>query len=437
VLCSSAHICTLCVKRKRPSFVCHFRFFLEVRKFNFKFNFKFKFNQNSLQMPPRRRSYARRRAPARRYSRPAYRRRRSSVRAAPRRAPRQARSVAASCVCPGEMSPGAKFALAQLDPYHVDAMGAKIPDSNTQPSISTTDIEQVAINSTAVALDITAVAFRPQYTWGTVAATSAPGAVTWVAAYGGGVNRSKRTAYSAAIELTRPVAHAIRISSPVPPTTASGFVHIALSTESNQGETTWQYPRSVSEISGCQFYKRVTLASLTQSPLTVINKWIDDTAFRYSKPTANLDNAGPSTFHTDYSWAAIIVLLEGVPTGTTVISAEHLLISEGIPQKDSPIVGSQAAASSPGTMSATSAMQTSTEPFHTEEQQQSYVQQGANALLNGAAGAGEAIVQQVVLPVLQHVGANVVNGVALTAYRRAMGLGGISGVNSNPNRISN
>ena len=33
------------------------------------------------------------------------------------------------------------------------------------------------------------------------------------------------------------------------------------------------------------FYRKVTLASLTQSPLTVVNKFLDQTAFRYTDPS--------------------------------------------------------------------------------------------------------------------------------------------------------
>jgi len=228
-------------------------------------------------MPPRRRTYSRRRAPARRrsvrkrtYSRPK------------RTMSRSNRGAAGRCVCPGEMSDGAKFALAQLDPFHPAVSGAKIPDSNVQPSISTTDIEQVNIVSSATLTDLNGAAFRPNWTWATQNAT--PGAaVTWGVAYvTNSVNRTKRPGYNQAIELTRPVAHAIRLSSSLSPTTASGFVHVAISTETNFGAVTWQYPSTIAEISGCQFYKRVTLASLTQSPLTVINKWIDDTGDRKS-----------------------------------------------------------------------------------------------------------------------------------------------------------
>jgi len=377
-------------------------------------------------MPPRRRSYAKRRAPARRYARPSVRRRRSTG----RRVSRPVRSKS-SCACPSELTPGIKFALAQLDPFDPTALGAKIPDSNTQPSISTSDVEQNSLLTGAVATNLHAMAFRPNYTLGVVTAT--PGApIVWPAAYAGGANRAKRAAYSGAIELTRPVAHAIRITSPVAPTTASGFVHIAISTETLHLASTWQYPTTIEQISSCQFYKRVTLASLTQSPLTIINKWIDDTAFRYSSPTSSISSAGNEAFQTDYGWAAIVIITEGVPVSTVVLSAEHVLISEGIPNKDSPLIGTAAASANPTVISAVSDMQAQQDSFHTEEQQNDFMQRGAAALARGARAQGMEAFNSIGIPILESVGRGAVS-MALVGVNQL----GIGGVNNNPNRISN
>jgi len=384
-------------------------------------------------MPPRRRSYSRKRFP---------RRRSGPVRRAYKRRPvtrRMSRSVRgrSTCVCPGELTPATKFALAQLDPFHSNAMGAKVPDSNTQPSISTTDTEQVSLLATGLSSDLFGMAFRPQYTWGTVTAT--PGSsLSWGGTYtANSNNRTKRAGYSAAIELTRPVAHAVRLSCPLAPTAASGFVHIAISTETTFGVGTWQFPTTIAQISGCQFYKRVTLASLTQSPLTIINKWIDDTAFRYSSPTSDLSQGTGNSWQSDFAWGAIVMILEGAPVSSVVISAEHLLISEGIPQKDGPIIGTPAASSSPGTLQATSDMQAHTEPFHTEAEQEGYIQRGVNAFAQGAAEQGDRLYQRVGIPLLNAVGQQATSSAVNMFYNAITGQGGISGINSNANRLSN
>jgi len=324
-----------------------------------------------------------------------------------------------------------------LDPFDPVCLGAKIPDSNTIPSIANSDIDIVNFTTGASATELAAKAFRPQYTWGVVNGT--PGAsIGWGAAWSNNAaNRSKRTAYIAAMELTRPVAHSIRLSCPLAPTDAMGFVHIGVATETQFGESTWQFPTTLAEVRGLQYYKRVTLASLTQTPLTVINKWIDDTAFRYSAATATMvEGAAASTFHTDASWGVIVVMLEGAPPITSVLSAEHLLLSEGIPKKDSVIIGSQAAQNSPAILSAVSTLSTSTEPFHTEAEQESYIQRGVNAVAQGAAAHGENIFQSVAVPLLQRVGAIGVNTAANMAFNALAGVGGIAGVNNNANRLA-
>jgi len=379
-------------------------------------------------MASRRRSSRRRsvrsRAPARR--------RTTARRAAPRRrAP--TRRPATTCSSATELSLGARFALAQLDPFHISVTGAKIPDSTVIPSLSITDVEIANQSSTAVAGELHAIAFRPAYVTGRVSAGSGVGTVAWPATFAGS-NRSKAVAYGAAIELNRPVAHAIRMSSPVAPTSATGFVHIALSTESHYGVTTWQWPTTIAQLSGCQYYKRVTLASLTQSPLTFINKYIDDTAFRYRDPLSIVGQATSVDFQADLSWGALIVMVEGAPISQIVLSFEHLLITEGLPQKDGPIIGSIAAAASPGTISSVSQMSATTEPFHTEADQNSYVQEGISALAEGAREQGAAVFNNVAVPLLERAGRAAVNG-ATAQFMAMTGMGGIAGVNSNPHRL--
>jgi len=358
-----------------------------------------------------------------------YSKRRPSVRRMRRPAPQK-------CICPAELSPSAKFVMAQLDTFDAAVSGAKIPDSNTMPSIANVDTDIVNLSSTAVASDIRGLAFRPAYTWGTITSTGG-GSVNWGVAYATGAqNRSKRTAYVAAIELYRPVAHAIRISSPLAPTTASGFCHIGLSTESSFNTTTWQFPTTIAQMSGLTHYKRVTIASLTQSPLTVINKWLDDTAFRYLDPNSTVvESAGQPTFQTDHAWGVIVVMIEGAPVSSTVLSFEHILLTEGLPQKDSVIIGTVAAPNSPETLSAVGEMSVTQEPFHTESEQQGYIERGVSAVARGAATQGENIFQRVAIPLLERAGGIAASAAMNMAYMAATGRGGIAGVNNNANRL--
>lgn len=380
----------------------------------------------------------RKKTPTRRYTRRrprsyGYRRRTYRRRAPVRRA---RKSTGSKCVCPLDMSPGTKFVMAQLDPFDGKVNGAKIPDSNTMLSIANSDIDIVNISTTATGTHLNGAAFRPAYTWGVINGTGGA-TLGWGAAWATNANnRSKRTAYGTAMELTRPVAHAVRVSSPLAPTAATGFVHIGLSTETPFGESSWTFPTTLAEMSGLQYYKRVTLASLTQSPLTVINKWIDDTAFRYSACASTaVENTTSASFQTDASWGVIVIMIEGAPVSSTVLSCEHLLLSEGIPKKDGVIIGTVAAANSPATLSAVSSLSTVQEPFHTEAEQDSYIQRGVNAVAQGAAQHGENMFQSVAIPLLQQVGAYGVNAAASYAWNALTGTGGIAGVNNNANRL--
>lgn len=335
-----------------------------------------------------------------------------------------------------DLSPSQKFMFAQLDPFDTKSSGAKIPDSNMMPSITNTDTDVISFASSATATDLRAIAFRPAYANATVIG-NAGATVNWGVAFAtNSFTRSKFTQYSAQIELTRPVAHAIRVTSPVAPTSATGFVHLGISTEAFLAKTTWELPTSVAAMANLQFYKRVTLASLTQTPLTMINKWIDDTAFRYSAPNSAAATADNNEFQTDLGWGIMVVMIEGVPTGTNVLSFEHILLSEGIPQRDGVFIGSQAAPNSPGVLSATSSAISSIEPFHNEAQQESHVQQGLNALYEGGKAAGTQVFTNAVLPLLQRFG-YATAGTALTmAANQLAGVGGIQGVNSNAGRLT-
>nr|UOF82343.1 capsid protein [Cressdnaviricota sp.] len=340
------------------------------------------------------------------------------------------------CECPKELTPSAKFIMAQLDPFEEVVQGAKVPDSNTIASMANTDVDIVPLASTGVATDLIGMAFRPQYTWGTVLATPG-GSLSWGAAYATNAsNRSKRAKFIQAVELVRPVAHAIRISSQLPPTNASGFVHIGLSIEANFTDLTWKYPKTIAEMSNLQYYKRVTVASLTQSPFTCINKWLDDTAFRYSDPTADLSTGTGISFQTDYGWATIVVLVEGAPINSTVLSVEHLILTEGIPQRDSVVFGSPAAPNNPAAMSAAGAAVSQTQPFHTEAQQESYIQQGITIATENAARAGRRVFEEVAMPLIARTSYALAGTAVQMGLNALTGRGGLPGVNNNPNRLA-
>lgn len=377
----------------------------------------------------------RRRAPVRRR---AYR----------RRAPARRRSTRSMVGYDRVLTPASKFALAQLDPFELKCLGAKIPDSTTIPSLSHSDVDQVSLAAPPTAGLLVAQAFNPSYVSAQLNANqlSPTPSATQIAWDGNFVARRNFSKMSTSIEAYRPVAHAIRLSCGLSPTTATGFVHLGLCVESRRNNdfntTVPNYPDTVNDMTGLAFYRRVTLASLTQSPITIINKWIDDTGFRYDDFSSAYNFAPSSssvqtiTFNFQQSWGTLIVMVEGAPTGAPVLNAEHILHSELLPQKDGFVIGTPAAASSPGAMSVVSQMQGETDFSHTEAEQESYIQRGMNEISRGASVAGEQVFVNVAAPLLNRVGQAAVYTASAMAIQAMSGRGGLPGINSNPARLA-
>jgi len=347
------------------------------------------------------------------------RRRRAVRRAAVRRRPmvmrrrrtyRQRAAASSGCSCPKELTPGDKFVMIQSDPFDTKYFGAKIPDSSTLPSISTPIQYNQSLASTNAVADnpsfAHAWAFYPGLNSATrVAQGTSTTAWDWSTAVAVGINAPQYGPFRTQFEAFRPTAHAIRLSCPFAPTSTTGFVHIAIATETiygSGGAPSGQYlnlASNLSDLSGYTFYKRVTLASLTQSPLTLINKWTDESAFRYQSPWAaeQTDATGaPLTFHIPWSWGTLIVAVEGASTVTTPgqvivpLQAEVVLHTECIPDKTSTLLGNTAAAFSPGMMSAVSHAVANTDFAHTEDQQSGVIGSYLNEV---RAAAGERVSQ--------------------------------------------
>lgn len=342
-----------------------------------------------------------------------------------------------------EVTPATKFAIAQLDPFEPQALGAKVPDSNTIPSIANADTDIVAVPAPSTAGYLTGLGFNPSYQTAVMAPAQGATSLDWTATTY--ATRSKASQFVASIEAYRPVAHALRLTSPLAPTSCTGFVHIGIDVESRYRATNFSapdYAGSVSDMAGLPYYKRVTLASLTQSPLTVVNKWIDESAFRYDDPRSTysfLSSASTpqtQTFNLQQSWGSIIVIVEGAPTGSSPLSVEHLLMTECQPQKSAFILGTQAAPYSPGLMSATSTMVSEGDFAHTEAEQDTFVGRGLNHLVNGLASGGRQIFNQYAPSVLNALGHRVGQTAMNMAVQGMMGLGGIAGINNNANRLA-
>lgn len=390
-------------------------------------------------MAYRRRSYRPSGRSSRRY-RPTSRR---SYRAAPRVRVIAARPSTSRMVVPTGLQSVSKtirkipFLMAQIDPFLPVVRGVKVPDANTMES-STVQIQDEATLNTVTA-QVNGWIFNPAITSYVVAGTSGAGSWAWPAAYAGGTDVSTLASFQAAYTATRCVAHGIRLSCLLAPTTVTGFVHVAVYAPGTFGATTWPFPTTIAAMRDLPHYRKVTLASLTQNPLTITNKFLDQTAFRYidsAETTAGFNNSSRTSFQVTHSWASIIVAIEGAPTasalGVEVIQHHECLAKAGTSNGSSP-----AAPPQPGVMNAAANIAADAQATHFESEQQSVFQQATDAVQAGVR-AGAENVFNAAAPHLARAGERAVYGAtaAIINYgmNRARG-GGMPGINDQ-NRLT-
>ena len=282
--------------------------------------------------PPPRRTYRRRRY-TRRYKR-AYRRAGKTL------YKKQKRQVKK------KMS---RFLLAQINPFHPMAEGCKIPDSNTFPSTPVRADDTFGL-SLVTASNINAWAFRPTVTRTVVNGTEGAASWAWSATYTGATDSARRTSIQNNYTLIRSVAHGIRIYSPVAPTSATGFVHVAIVPNNMYNQATWNLPTNIAQLSNCMFYNRFPLSLLTQKAVTVTNKFLDCTSTRYYSPSSDLAESGTDLTLQDDAWGTIMVAIEGTPIGQ-VPQVERIVHLEALPLPTGVNTSTPAAAFSPAELS--------------------------------------------------------------------------------------
>jgi len=291
--------------------------------------------------------YSRRSYRPRRYGRPrsrgkAYLQLRGSqpprvVYARPRRAVR-VRSVRQSPVNDRKISGtghGDKYIMAQADPFDEEVDGVKIPDANAQPSVplkaedtvdfvlgATETCHARAFNPTCAASSVMIVTFNTN-----------PTSWSWPANFGNITDSAKLTQLRSDFEMFRPVAHAIRITSGLAPTAATGFVHVCVFSQALYNQSTWAYPTSIALMQNVPGYKRIPIGRLTAEGLTVVNRCLDATSQRYVDTDSPVyANAGTMEFQSGLQWGSIIVAVTGAGNSTTPITIESIQHHECIPR---------------------------------------------------------------------------------------------------------
>jgi len=309
-----------------------------------------------------------------------------------------------------------KFTLAQLDPFSEKVAGVKIPDVNTQPSSTVVVEDERAITADAT-FGAGAVMFRPTLVRNAVNATSTSvNAWSWATSFGGGVSSSKLSTIQANNTAIRVCAHGIRITSALAPTSVTGYVHIAIVTESEFGKTTWSVPTSVSDMQTSQWYKRIPLAVLTQKPYKVVNKILDHNGFRYFDPGSDLvEQASDLMLHTS-GWANILVAVTGVGVGLNALSVESVIHMETLPSPGSAQTVTPAAAASSAAVEQATNVANSTPAVREEGM--------FTDMLNNAAGALNEYGSQLYgasIEGARNAGYNAVQGLGGAAYNWLVG----------------
>lgn len=179
----------------------------------------------------------------------------------------------------------------------------------------------------------------------------------------------------------------------------------------------------------CPFYRRVTLASLTQNSLIVVNKYLDQTAFRYIDTGSNeAFDATKGSFHVPSSWMGIMVVVEGHSAiiGQSIVNVETIGHFEG--QSKFGGLNTDGAAE-PGNIyvQQQSANASSRSPASFMDNSQEAFQRAANMASNFVSSAATTAGQGFATGVANAMGGAVAN---------AMGGQGMDGVNDNPDRLS-
>ena len=310
----------------------------------------------------KRKTGSRSRAPSRYRRRRSYRYRRTGV-SRPARSYRRKRTMSRR----RKKVPISKFVLAQLDPFSDKVAGVKIPDANTQPS-ATVIVEDEFALGTGATYGTAVKAFRPFVAAMQVTPSSIDNETTWswAATYGNAVNSSKYASIVSNHRLIRSCAYGVRISCALAPNNVTGYVHVCLAPMSDFEAATWTLPKTIAEMQNSPFYKRYPLAVLTQKPLKVVSKIIDENGFRYIGVSASPDATGSAMTLHHSGWTPIVVAVSGVSLNTTAVSVESVLHLETIPYASSAVSTSPAAASNGSQMDLASSVSSGSNAAHLE-----------------------------------------------------------------------
>jgi len=289
---------------------------------------------------------------------------------------------------------GDKYILAQADPFDEETDGVKIPDANAQPScpLKAEDTVDFVLGASETCQ---AHAFNPTCVGASVSCftiNTAPTSWTWPVSFANQTNSAKLTQLRSDFEMFRPVAHAIRITSGLAPTAATGFVHVCVFSQALYNQSTWAYPTSIALMQNVPGYKRIPIGRLTAEGFTVVNRCLDTTSQRYVDTDSPVyANAGTMEFQTGLQWCSIIVAVTGASPTSTPITIESIQHHECIPRATSISSSTPAAKYNVGALAAATNGMSKTTPSALDSEKKprkaSFLNNAASVLQGfGAAG---------------------------------------------------
>lgn len=285
---------------------------------------------------------------------------------------------------------GDKYILAQADPFDSNVDGVKIPDANCQPSVAF-KAEDVYDLATTVGETTRLIGINPTLEKTFFGSQFVdPDTWTYSAAYAGSKNHAKLTQLRSDFELFRPVAHAVRITSGLSPLTVTGFLHVAVFTMANFGQTTWACPTTLGQLQSVPGYRRYPLGRLTSEGVTVINRPMDCTSQRYIDTDNTIFAASTQNeFNTACQWGVILVAVSGVAASTTPVSIETIMHYECIPRSTSISQSTPAARYNVDALAGAAAALSSGPASALDSERPQVVTQAVRTAVNNMSGADE------------------------------------------------
>jgi len=341
--------------------------------------------------------------------------------------------------------PLSQYQIAQVDAFDPRAVGVRIPDSNSTPSVGLLTSDDWNLGIPATNNYARCWALQPNTSISIVPSTGVSSTTwSWAANFGSNIQSNKYASVGTNFDLFRPVAHGVRISCSLASTAATGFCHIAVY-PSRTTKTTWDFPTSISAMADCMWYTRITVSSLTQTPYVIQNKFLDCTANRYidtvdtngrkgDNPAGAASNLGAGAISVANEWCTVLIALEGANgTGTdnTPISAETLVHYEALPAPGGVQVGLPAAIFDPADQEHAAHLSANMPPVSEQ------TTTAAASNIQAAVAAVSETAGNVFTGIAANVGprlSNLAVGVGTAAVNQYLDNNGIPGVN-NPGRL--